>query len=150
MKERGGKTYRGFLAKFFVMLEEKRASHNVSVLAYHIVWIPKYRRRIPVGPVAAALRELIEAKASEMGWRIVALEIMPDHIHLFIQADAKSSPSSIVKLLKGFTGRRLGKRFPYRRRRGHIWAKGYWISTVGNVSSEAVGRCIESQSGHTK
>ena len=59
------------------MLEEKHASYNVSVLAYHIVWIPKYRRRILVGPVAAALRELIEAKASEMGWRIVALEIMP-------------------------------------------------------------------------
>ena len=77
MEERGGKTYRGFLAKFFAMLEEKHASHNVSVLAYHIVWIPKYRRRIPVGPVAAALRELIEAKASEMGWRIAALEIMP-------------------------------------------------------------------------
>ena len=91
------------------MLEEKRASHNVSVLAHHIVWIPKYRRRIPVGPVAAALRELIEAKASEMGWRIVALEIMPDHIHLFIQADTKSSPSSIVKLLKDFTSGRLGK-----------------------------------------
>ncbi len=75
MGEREGKTYRGFPAKFFVMLEEKRASHNVSVLAHHIVWIPKYRRRIPVGPVAAALRELIEVKASEMGWRIVALEM---------------------------------------------------------------------------
>ena len=75
MGEREGKTYRGFLAKFFAMLEEKRTSHNVSVLAHHIVWIPKYRRRIPVGPVAAALRELIEVKASEMGWRIVALEM---------------------------------------------------------------------------
>ncbi|MGQ4892900.1 MAG: IS200/IS605 family transposase [Candidatus Njordarchaeia archaeon] len=132
------------------MLEEKHAPHNVSVLGYHIVWIPKYRRRILVGPVATALRELIEAKASEMGWRIVALEIMPDHIHLFIQADAKTSPSSIVRLLKGFTSRRLGERFPYLRRRGHIWAKGYWISTVGNVSSETVRRYIESQRGHTK
>ncbi|MGQ4894663.1 MAG: transposase [Candidatus Njordarchaeia archaeon] len=65
------------------MLEEKHASHNVSVLAYHVIWIPKYRRRIPVGPVVTALRELIEAKALEMGWRIVALEIMPDHIYTF-------------------------------------------------------------------
>ncbi|MGQ4893201.1 MAG: transposase [Candidatus Njordarchaeia archaeon] len=73
--KRGGKTYRGFLAKFFATLKEKHASHNVSVLAHHIVWIPKYRRRIPVGPVAAALRELIEVKASEMGWRIAALEM---------------------------------------------------------------------------
>ena len=117
-RNRRGKIYKGFLAEFFVMLEEKRASHDVSVLAYHIFWIPKYRRRIPVGPVTAALRELIEAKASEMGWRIVAQKIMPDHIHLFIQADAKISPSSIVRLLKGFTSRRLGKRFPYLRRRG--------------------------------
>ncbi|MGQ4894677.1 MAG: transposase [Candidatus Njordarchaeia archaeon] len=75
MGEQEGKTYRGFPAKFFVMLEEKRASHNVSVLVHHIVWIPKYRRRILVGPVAAALRELIEVKASEMSWRIVALEM---------------------------------------------------------------------------
>ncbi|MGQ4892876.1 MAG: IS200/IS605 family transposase [Candidatus Njordarchaeia archaeon] len=70
-------------------------------------------RGIPVGPVAAALRELIETKASEMEWRTVALEIMPNHIHLSIQADAKPSPSSIVKLLKGFTSRCLGKRFLY-------------------------------------
>jgi len=59
------------------MLEEKRASHNISFLAYHIVWIPKYRRWILVGPVAAASRELIDAKASGMSWRIVVLEIMP-------------------------------------------------------------------------
>ena len=77
------KLIEAFPPNFFVMLEEKRVSHNVSVLAYHIVWIPEYRRRIPVGPVAAALRELIEAKASEMGWRIAALEVMPDHIRLF-------------------------------------------------------------------
>jgi len=127
------------------MLEERHASHNVSVLAYHIVWIPKYRRRILVGPIAAALRELMEAKASQMGWRIVALEIMPDHVHVFIQVDAKTSPSDIVRLLKGFTSRHLGKQFPWLRKRGHIWAKGYWISTIGNVSSETVKRYIEAQ-----
>ena len=59
------------------MLEEKHASHNISALAYHIVWIPKYKRRNLVGLVAAASRELIDAKASEMGLRIVVLEIMP-------------------------------------------------------------------------
>ncbi|MGQ4892831.1 MAG: IS200/IS605 family transposase [Candidatus Njordarchaeia archaeon] len=75
-------------------------------------------RGILVGPVTATLRELIESKASEMGWGILALEIMPEHIHLFIQADAKTSPSSIVRLLKGFTSRRLGERFPYLRK---IW-----------------------------
>jgi len=105
----------------------------------------KYRRKILVGSIAAALRELIEAKASQMGWRILALEILPDHVHVFIQVDAKTSPSDIVRLLKGFTSRYLGKQFSWLRERGHIWAKGYWISTIGNVSSETVKRYIEAQ-----
>ena len=98
------------------MLEERHASHNVSVLAYHIVWIPKYKRRILVGPISAALRGLIETKALEMGLRMVALEIMPDHVHVFIQVDAKTSPSDIVRLLKGFTSRHLSKQFPWLRK----------------------------------
>ncbi|MGQ4892026.1 MAG: IS200/IS605 family transposase [Candidatus Njordarchaeia archaeon] len=116
-----------------------------------MVWISKYRMGILVSPVAAALRELIEAKASEMGWRIVAQKIMPDHIHLFIQADAKISPSSIVRLLKGFTSRRLGERFPNLRKRGaYLGERAAGYQLLATCPQETVGRHMESQRGHTK
>jgi len=127
------------------MLEEERSKHSVSRIAYHIVWIPKYRRRILVGPIREALIMALEEKAGELGWRIIALEVIPDHVHLFIQADKNTPPSRVVKLLKGYTSRILGLRFPWLRKRGHIWARGYWLSTIGNVSAETIQKYILAQ-----
>ncbi len=64
-------------------------------LGYHLVWCPKYRRPVLVGPVAERLRELIKQKCDEHGWPIVALEVMPDHVHLFVRADPAASPHTL-------------------------------------------------------
>ena len=80
-------------------------------LGYHVVWCPKYRRPVLAGRVAARCEELIRAKASEHGWRIVALEIMPDHVHLFVKAHPSDSPSRIASQFKGLTSRRLRAEF---------------------------------------
>jgi REP element-mobilizing transposase RayT len=85
---------------------------GVRDLGYHVVWCPKYRRPVLGGPVAARCEELIRARASEHGWPIAALEIMSDHVHLFVKAHPSHSPSHVARQFKGLTSRRLRDRVP--------------------------------------
>ncbi len=115
-------------------------------LGYHLVWCPKYRRPVLVGPVAKRLRELIEQKADKHGWAIAALEVMPDHVHLFVRADPAASPSYIANQLKGFTSKVLRDEFPaLRKRLPTLWSRSYFVSSVGNVSAATIQKYIETQ-----
>jgi putative transposase len=111
-----------------------------------MVWIPKYRRKILIGEVAEETEKILRAIAEEKGWEILALEVMPDHIHLFASAPPKHAPADIVKVFKGWSARYLLKQFPDLARktgRGTLWAPSYYIGTAGTVSSEIVCRYIE-------
>jgi putative transposase len=115
-------------------------------LGYHLVWCPKYRRPVLVGPVAERLRVLIGQKCDEHGWTIVALEVMPDHVHLFVKANPEASPSHIANQFKGMTSRVLRQEFPeLKRRLPTLWSRSYFVSTVGNVSAATVKRYIDTQ-----
>lgn len=115
-------------------------------LGYHLVWCPKYRRPVLADSVAERLRELIEQKAGEHGWTIVALEVMPDHVHLFIRADPTASPSYIANQIKGFTSKVLRGEFPHLRRRlPTLWSRSYFVASVGNVSAATIQKYIETQ-----
>lgn len=115
-------------------------------LGYHVVWCPKYRRPVLVGPVAERLRELIHDKAAEHGWTIVTLEIMPDHVHLFVRTDPEASPSYIANQFKGMTSRVLRQEFPeLKRRLPTLWSRSYFVSSVGHVSAATVQKYIETQ-----
>jgi putative transposase len=102
---------------------------------YLVVWCPKYRRPVLAGRVAARCKELIRAKASEHSWRMVVLEIMPDHVHLFVKAHLSDSPSRIVNQFKGSSSRRLRAEFPHL---PTLWSRSYSAATVGAVSAETV------------
>ncbi|MFJ9821380.1 IS200/IS605 family transposase, partial [Streptomyces sp. NPDC101151] len=80
----------------------RRYCGGVYDLGLHVVWCPKYRRRVLGGRVAVRLRELIEAKAADKGWEITALEVMPDHVHLFVKHEPKASASYVANQFKGF------------------------------------------------
>lgn len=115
-------------------------------LGYHLAWCPKYRRPVLVGPVAERLRELIADKCDERGWTIVALEVMPDHVHLFVRADPEASPSHIANQFKGVTSRVLRQEFPeLKRRLPTLWSRSYFVSSVGNVSADTIKRYIDTQ-----
>lgn len=115
-------------------------------LGYHVVWCPKYRRPVLVGPVAERLRELVEQKSAEHGWIIVALEVMPDHVHLFVRTDPTASPSYIANQFKGFTSKVLRDEFPaLKRRLPTLWSRSYFVSSVGNVSAATIQKYIETQ-----
>jgi putative transposase len=126
-----------------------RYSKNAGALfslKYHIVWCPKYRRRVLEGPVEERFRALVAEVARELDAKIHALEIMPDHVHLFIESDPRWPVAGIVDRIKGRTSRILRQEFPsLRSRLPTLWSRSYFAATVGSVTALAVQRYIESQ-----
>jgi putative transposase len=126
----------------------KKSTGAVFTLKYHIVFCPKYRREILSGKVADDLKKLLYQKAKEQDWQIEALEIMPDHVHLFLSADPTDAPCRIVNQLKGFTSHELRKRHTWLKSRlPSLWSRSYYIGSVGHVSEKTVNAYIENQKG---
>ncbi|MCZ0986857.1 IS200/IS605 family transposase [Streptomyces diastatochromogenes] len=124
----------------------RRFSGGVYDLGLHVVWCSKYRRPVLDGRVASRLEELIRAKADERGWGIVALEVMSDHVRLFVKHDPKSSASYVANQFKGFTSRVLREEFPHLRSKlPTLWSSSYFAASVGAVSAETVQRYIDTQ-----
>jgi putative transposase len=124
----------------------RRNAGSVYSLKYHLVWCPKYRRKVLIGEIADELRSLLYQKAQELDVTIEALEIMPDHIHLFIQSDPTEAPQRLANQFKGFTSRILRQKFPQLRSRlPSMWSRSYYVGSIGHVPEEAVKRYIEMQ-----
>ena len=126
----------------------RRNSGSVYSLKYHLVFCPKYRRAVLADDIDTALKALIEQKAAEHGWVIHAMEVMPDHGHLFLETDPTDAPHRIVNQIKGFTSHELRQRFPILRSRlPTLWSRSYFIASVGSVTEQAVRLYIENQKG---
>lgn len=128
------------------MLELRTTRHSVYQTAYHIVWIPKYRRAILTGPVAERARTVLEEVARRYGWPLLSLEVQPDHLHLFVSIPPTTAVSEAVKLLKGISARKLLVEFPQLRRlvrRDDLWAPSYYVGSAGQVSADTIRRYIE-------
>jgi len=100
-----------------------------------------------VGGIKRRLEQLIREIAEEYGWEVLALEIQPDHVHLFISAQPYWSPHLVLRRIKGRTSRILRKEFPELLKLPSLWTRSYFVSTAGNVSSETIRRYIEEQGG---
>ena len=115
-------------------------------LGCHVMWCPKCRRPMLAGRVVGRCEELIRAKAIEHGWPIVALEVMPRRVHLFVKAHRSGSPSPIASQFTILTSRRLRARFPHPRSRlPTVWSRSYCAAAAGAVSAEAVRRYADMQ-----
>jgi putative transposase len=115
---------------------------------YHIVWCPKFRKPILVGKVKEFVEEQLETIAQTKGYKILEARVMPDHIHLFVEADPFDSPTNIVKIFKGVTGLRMSRKFPdleSKLWRGVMWSPSYYVGTAGNVSAETIESYIREQ-----
>lgn len=120
----------------------------VFSLKYHLVWCPKYRRRVLVAPVDARLKEVLAAVSESHGWTLHTLEVMPDHVHVFVEADPTACAAEIVNRLKGASSRILRDEFPsLKSRLPTLWSRSYFAGTVGSVSEAVIRRYIESQKG---
>jgi putative transposase len=105
-------------------------------------------QKILVEPIAIRLKQLFSEIGTQYAFEIVAVEVMPDHVHLFVSAPPKYAPSELVRLFKGISSRRLTREYPQIRRaywgpRATLWAEGYYVGTAGHVSAETIKRYIE-------
>ncbi|ADR19968.1 IS200/IS605 family transposase [Calditerrivibrio nitroreducens] len=119
--------------------------YNVN---YHIVWSTKYRKKVLTGNIEQRLRVLMNEITKDKGFEIKSMKIMPDHIHVFVTAHPKYSPSYIYKMLKGISGRKLFIEFPDLKKqswRGHLWNPSTYIETIGHISEETIKKYIEDQ-----
>ena len=118
------------------------------MLNLHIVWIPKYRRAI-LDPYRKDLTDVLHSIANERGWDIPAVEVMPDHVHLFVSVPPTMAPCEVFKVFKGQSGRKLLIKHPELVRKrdyaSSFWAPSYFVASAGEVSSDTIRAYIEGQ-----
>jgi len=123
---------------------------SVCNINYHVVWSVKHRRKILDAQVEKYLKDIVQQIADEKGFIVQMFEcVEQDHAHCFITAPPKLSVTTIVKYLKGITGRKLYEQFPEIRSKlwkGQLWNHSYYCETIGSVSEENIKRYIEKQS----
>lgn len=126
----------------------KRNAGCVYNVKYHIVWCPKYRKQILVGEIAECLRKLLYERSTQIGIDIEAIEIMPDHVHIFVTGYPTEAIQHIVNQLKGYTSRIMRLEFSELRKiLPCLWSRSYYVGTIGYVSESAIRRYIEGQKG---
>ncbi|GAB3831341.1 IS200/IS605 family transposase [Dactylosporangium cerinum] len=114
-------------------------------LGYHVVWCPKCRP-VLTGPVADRCGELIQQRCGERGWQVVALEVAPDHVHLFVEGHPADSSAHVANQLKGDTSRVLRAEFAsLRSRLPTLWSRSSFAATVGAVCAATVHQYIDTQ-----
>ena len=127
----------------------RRTKHAVFDIKYHLVWIPKYRRKILVGEVAEYTKEMLQQIADEYGFWVDTMEVMEDHVHVFVEVPPKYSPAEAVQILKSVSAREVFKKFRRLRRElwsGELWSDGYFVRSVGDkVTADVIRRYIEYQ-----
>ncbi len=122
------------------------SAHTVYNLGYHIVFCPKYRRRVLVDGIDGRLKELFLEKANDLGVVIEKMEVMPDHVHLFIKSKPTYAVHFVVNQLKGYSSVILRQEFPkLRSRLPTLWTRSYFVESIGHISEETVKRYIEEQ-----
>ena len=126
----------------------RRSAHTVHSLHYHFVFIPKYRKPVLKGDIGLKLREAIREICRTNDIEILQGHIRPDHVHLLLDIPPHLAPSRVMQAIKGKSSirlmrefRSLGKEFWAR----HLWARGYFVATTGNVTDEMIANYIATQ-----
>jgi len=128
-------------------LEGYKSNNNVVYSSkYHVVWTPKYRRPVLVGAIAKRCEQLIRQIAAKYNAEVIALEIMPDHVHLLCEVDPQFGIHRLVKNMKGASSHSLGKEFSVLRSRlPTLWTNSYFVSTVGGAALAVIKPYVENQ-----
>jgi len=121
---------------------------TVYNLGYHVIFCPKYRRKVLTGQIKDRLDKLLKTKADELGIVIEDATIMPDHVHLFVKASPVLAPHFIISQLKGYSSRVLRSEFPsLKSRLPSLWTRSYYIESVGHISEKTIRKYIQDQEG---
>ena len=132
----------------------KRTTPAVYDLKYHLVWVPKYRKKILEEEMREYLKGIFEKIAQEYEFEIDTIGIMEDHVHILIEAPPSYSPSQVVQVLKSISARELFKKFPKVKKMmwsGKIWNEGYFVRSIGDkVTADVIRKYIEYQKQEEK
>ncbi len=126
----------------------RKSSHTVYDLKYHLVWITKYRKPVLTGEIANRVRDLIREICKGKDIEIIKGHVSQDHVHIFVSVPPHLSVSHVMQSLKGKTSRKMMSEFKHLSRTfwgRHIWARGYFVASSGNVTDEVIMKYIEMQ-----
>jgi putative transposase len=126
----------------------RKSSHTVYDIKYHIVWISKYRKPVLRGEIAERVRDLIREICKAKDIEIIKGHVSRDHVHIFLSVPPHLSVSQLVQSLKGKTSRKMMMEYKSLSRAfwgRHIWARGYFVASSGNVTDEVIMKYIEEQ-----
>lgn len=113
---------------------------------YHVVWCPKYRRKVLTEEIAHRLQSILREACQEHQAEIVSLEVMPDHVHVLVECDPQFGIHRLVRLLKGRSSRFLRQEFPVLKQKlPTLWTNSYFVSTVGGAPLTVIKQYIENQ-----
>lgn len=125
------------------------ASHCKYLIQYHIIWYPKFRFSILQGNVDATLKQILQKICDDYDYKIKALEVMSDHIHIFVDVSQTVAPYDVVRTLKSISTIELFKIYPklkqFYAKCGVLWSRGYFVSTIGHISETTEIKYIEEQ-----
>jgi putative transposase len=127
-----------------------RNAGAVFSLQYHLVFCPKYRKSVLVGPVAERLQALLYSKAADLKATLHTMEVRPDHVQLCVESDPGIAPAKLAAQFKGSTSRILRQEFRHLRTQlPSLWSRSYYIGSIGQVSEATVRRYIKNQKGRS-
>ena len=113
---------------------------------FHVIFCPKYRRKVLVDGIDTRLKEILYYEAKKMSVDIKALEVMPDHVHMFIEFDPRINLHNVVKRLKGRSSHILREEYPsLKKKLPSLWTRSYFSCTIGHISEETIKQYVESQ-----
>lgn len=118
---------------------------QIKSCKYHIVWIPKYRKSFLKGEIKKYVEYAIEKKCNELKIELVKMQVMPDHIHLFISIPVDISISYSIQHLKGFSAFYTRKRLPNLKKYKSLWCHGYFCESIGHISEKTIKLYIDNQ-----
>ena len=129
------------------MEEYNKSSHAIYRCEYHFVWVPKYRYHVLVKEIKPRLKELLSELCNWLDVSIIEGAICSDHVHMYLSVPPKYSPAHVMKILKGKSAEYLRRDFPELAKKYwglHIWARGYFVSTVG-IDSATIQKYVKEQ-----
>jgi putative transposase len=128
---------------------ESKYTHKKGIVfknQYHIIFCPKYRRKVLTPPIEKRLKEILYEQAEKMDVEILALEVMPNHVHMFVSFDPRIMPHKVVKGFKGASSHILREEFPeLKSKLPTLWTRSYFMCTVGHVNEDTIRKYIEDQ-----
>ena len=127
---------------------DRWVNSNTSVynLEYHIIWCPKYRRKVLVNEIENKLKEIIISKCNELDCYVHELNIMPDHVHLFVKTKPTIAPHFLIQQIKGISSRILRNEFKeLKSKMPSMWTRSYFIESIGHISQDTIQKYIQEQ-----